>query len=232
MGFRFNLRAWLPASSQGMVCVAQQHSDLLGEVLPNKAIPASIKRRASQLTRITIAAASGILEAYPCDYIIFASQHGELTRTHKLLQELAQHQQLSPTAFAQSVHSTAPGLLTISNNFKVPFTTISARKNTVHAALLEGLARLNRHPKQSIIIIFADESIPEFYHPYIENHQQSLLILQLSHGDEWLMTIEQQQGSTKSEDSLISQLTEGLLSKQSFSTIQQGTVWLWTKHNA
>ncbi|WP_415663469.1 beta-ketoacyl synthase chain length factor [Vibrio taketomensis] len=93
-------------------------------------------RRSSSLSK-EVLSLSGFVTSSNVDYIVFATRHGELERTHKLLCSLAKsksyHQHNSLSLF----HSTAAGLLTIANQLPVPFTTISAVEDTFAMALIE-----------------------------------------------------------------------------------------------
>ena len=44
------------------------------------------------------------------DFLVFCSQHGDLTRLREMLRDIASGVELSPTAFSQSVHNASAGL--------------------------------------------------------------------------------------------------------------------------
>ncbi|MGR5266345.1 beta-ketoacyl synthase chain length factor [Vibrio astriarenae] len=150
------------------VCLGQNLIDRVSTTNTNSSIsfsslePSVAKtylRRSSYLTRQVLSFSEFIFDSEP-DYLIFGSQHGELNRTVKLLYSIANNTELSPTQFAQSVHSTAPGMLTIANNKPVPFTTICAGKDTLVMAMVEAIAHITNFPEQEVCIILADEEVP------------------------------------------------------------------------
>jgi len=66
-------------------------------------LPMMMARRLSQGSRLAVQVGLSLLARHPVDYAIFASRHGELTRSMTLLQALADRQALSPTDFSMSV---------------------------------------------------------------------------------------------------------------------------------
>ncbi len=129
----------------------------------------SLYRRSSELTRATLSLVDVIVQCQP-DYIVFSSRFGEMKRTTQLLQSIGLKEELSPLQFSQSVHSTAPGLLTIASGLQVPYTTISAGSNSMAMALLEAISRLNIYPEKSVFVIDADEVIPEVYSSVLDHN--------------------------------------------------------------
>ncbi|MBR9728312.1 beta-ketoacyl synthase chain length factor [Shewanella intestini] len=206
-------------------------------------IPSAIKRRASALTKLVIGTCLPILSETDIDYIVFATQHGEINRTLTLLNSLAQEQELSPTAFAQSVTSTAPGLLTIAAKKPIPFTTVSGNNNTLEAGLIEVAIRLQQQPQHQILLIVADESLPEIYKQHNPNqHQANLLAMHFAPGQQWQISISaaaqldddsntanntvHPANETKQRQQFIDQLANQLSFKVRFNN---STQWTWVK---
>ena len=103
-------------------------------------VPKSILRRASQQTTLALDAALELTLGLTPDYLIFASQHGEITRSRELLDAIERRTDLSPTAFSQSVHNTAVGQYTIIKKSNTKATSIAAGQKTICMALIEALA--------------------------------------------------------------------------------------------
>jgi hypothetical protein len=147
-------------------------------------IPRSILRRSSILSREVLGLSHFIFES-GIDFLVFATKHGELNRTQKLLQSLAQKTELSPTQFAQSVHSTAAGLLTIANSKKVPFSTICASEHTFSMAVLEAVSHLKCSPGSEVCLIMADEYPPPELEEYIDRNDAGVLAIRLKSGSDF-----------------------------------------------
>ena len=80
------------------------------------------------------------------DYSIFCSQHGELVRTREILKSISEGVEISPAAFAQSVHNTGSGLYTIIAKSNAPSTSITSGANTFAYAWVEAQAYLANNP--------------------------------------------------------------------------------------
>ena len=132
-------------------------------VMPAPSIPAMSRRRCSKLAKISIELALQVTTDTEVDYSIFCSQHGDLSCTVSLLEDIGQGQALSPTQFTQSVHNSAVGLFTIINKLQNNSTFISARNNTFAMALLEAVSWLNQHDSQRVLIVMTDTYFPDFY---------------------------------------------------------------------
>lgn len=124
-------------------------------------IPAMQRRRMSSLSKMALATAlkcTDHSQAKP--NCVFATQHGELTRTIKILDSVTEGTDLSPTDFSLSVHNTALGLFSIFTDNKQPATTIVAGADTFGSALLEAAVFLNRFPTIPVLLVYFDEPLP------------------------------------------------------------------------
>lgn len=120
------------------------------------------RRRLSNLSKMAIVAASSCLtEKIPHLHTVFASRHGEIGSTVKMLHDLSSQTQLSPAAFSLSVHSTAAGFLSIARSDHSSFTTVSAGTETLFAAFQEAAGQLVKNPHLSVLVICADEVLPK-----------------------------------------------------------------------
>jgi hypothetical protein len=128
-------------------------------------IPAMQRRRFSLLTKMMLSAAHDSQPAENCRSI-FASRHGELTRTLGLLQDITAEQALSPTAFSQSVHNTASGIFGILNNNTSASTSIAAAEQTLPQALIEAYGQLTENP-EPLLLVFGDDPIPQIYSEFV-----------------------------------------------------------------
>ncbi|MCW8832494.1 MAG: beta-ketoacyl synthase chain length factor [Colwellia sp.] len=97
--------------------------------------------------------------------LVFASQHGDLAKTVKLIKDAALGEDLSPTQFALSVHNATTGLFSIATDNTAPTTTISAGKNTFIEGLVEAAMQC-QHNDSSILYAYCDFDVPEEYHQF------------------------------------------------------------------
>lgn len=97
------------------------------------------------------------------DYSIFCSQHGEIVRTRKILSSIVAGEEISPTAFAQSVHNTASGLYTILEKSHAASTSIASGPNSFAYAWIEAHAWLASNPEHRVLLVDFDEVIPAEY---------------------------------------------------------------------
>jgi hypothetical protein len=144
------------------------------------AIPAMQRRRMSRLSRMALAAALDVVPGSTIDYSIFCSQHGEIVRTSALLLSMTQGIELSPTAFAQSVHNTASGMFTVMAKTNTPSSSIASGANTFGYGWMDAQAYLATHPKHRVLLVEFDEVIPDEYQAYsdqsISDHALALLL--------------------------------------------------------
>ncbi|CAH0529187.1 beta-ketoacyl synthase chain length factor [Vibrio hippocampi] len=149
-------------------------------------IPAMMRRRMSNLSKLATQTALQLLETQRVDYIVFSSRHGELTRTAKLIESILQGEDASPMDFSQSVHNTAAGLTTIAAKQPLPVSSISASDNSFHMALVEAYIYLHNNPDHKVLLVDFDEPLPEIYKQFDSHyHQGYSLGLILSYGDEF-----------------------------------------------
>lgn len=162
------------------------NGDSAGDEVPQLPhVPAMTRRRLSRLSKLLFAALGDIdTDArYP---VIFASRHGDLQRTLKLLQVIAEEQDaLSPTQFALSVHNASAGQYSIFTKNLADSNTIAAGEESLHYAVLEALARLHSEPDiEAMVIAYADDLVPDIYKDYAgDTSDSSVLALKLSRSE-------------------------------------------------
>ncbi|PSW06876.1 beta-ketoacyl synthase chain length factor [Photobacterium lipolyticum] len=162
--------------------------------VPSNLIPAVMRRRMSSLSKLAMQTAISLTQQIPdrdIDYIVFSSRHGELTRTVKLLQDILNGEDASPTAFSQSVHNTAAGLYTISTRKAIPVASIGAGENTLHSALIEAAAYLAEYPSHNVLVVDFDEPLPSPYLQFDVGHYQGYALgMVLTGGDAYQLSWE------------------------------------------
>lgn len=137
-------------------------------------VPAMQRRRFSRLTKMMLTAAYDCQPAKDCRSI-FASRHGELTRTLGLLQDIVSKEALSPLAFSQSVHNTASGIYGIVSGNTAASTSIAAGEETLSQALIETYAQLVEN-SEPVLLVFGDDPVPPVYNQFTQEFELPLAL--------------------------------------------------------
>lgn len=125
-------------------------------------VPPMLRRRLSQLSANTLFVAQACLQEKTGIPVVFASRHGELTRTSEILAALARSEPPSPTAFSLSVHNSGVGLLGMIRGDRVASTAIAAGELTLAMGILEGLVQAESAQGQALLV-YAEEAPAEIY---------------------------------------------------------------------
>jgi hypothetical protein len=156
------------------------------------AIPPMQRRRMSRLSKMAISAALDVAADLAVDYSIFCSQHGEIVRTRQILSSISEDTEISPTAFAQSVHNTSSGLFTIFEKSNAPSTSVASGANTFACGWMDAQAYLGSNPDHTVLLVDFDEVIPGEYQGYIDQvHGDHALALLLVAADQGGIGVEQ-----------------------------------------
>lgn len=106
---------------------------------------------------------------------VFASRHGDLTKTSRLLTDLARKEALSPTEFSLSVHNAVSGLFSILSKNEQPSTTIAAGENTFIMGLIEASVRSAAH-NEPVLFVLVDQAMPVPFDTFASESQESYAI--------------------------------------------------------
>lgn len=173
MAFRINdWRAWAPGLDTPQAWQAWAQSPT---VVPDQqeqpeclSLPAMQRRRLSRLARMTIEVASPLLAENEQLPFVFASHHGETTRTFDLLGDVVAEQPLSPTQFALSVHNAIAGQWSILRGQRGESVAIAGEADTFEHAMLEA-AGLMAAGAPSVLAVIAEELPPAPYRDWISD---------------------------------------------------------------
>jgi hypothetical protein len=135
-------------------------------------IPAAHRRRMSTLSKMAVQVALEATASARPEFVVFCSQHGELTRTRELLRSIVERVELSPASFSQSVHNTAAGLYTIVTASRAPATSLAAGAASFAYGWLEGEAFIAENHARRVLLVAYDEPLPEEYRPYSDAEQR------------------------------------------------------------
>lgn len=169
MNYSINIVNWfalapgLNSHQQWLTWAAQDSDVCSGDIAKYQKIPMMAARRMSAPSRLAVESGLHLIEQTQPDAAIFISRHGELERTYKIVHNLAQQTDISPTDFAMSVHNTAAGLLTITAKQQLPITSLAAGIDGFQQGMLEAQAMLSGGAKHILLIDF-DGLVPHAYH--------------------------------------------------------------------
>jgi hypothetical protein len=122
-----------------------------------------LRRRLSRLAKMSLRVAHDCAHDIPDVRFVFASRHGEMTRTTAMLNDLAAEEDVSPSTFSMSVLNASTGLFSILQHNTAPSTAISAMTESFGYGLLEACLQLADKPEQPVLLVYADEPIPAVY---------------------------------------------------------------------
>jgi hypothetical protein len=164
---------------------------------------------------------------------IFASRHGELSRTTELLLDLAKGVPISPTGFSMSVHNTGAGLYAISNRDQSASTAISAGLDTLEAAFMEAVSLLASNRAKQVMLVIADEPLPEPYHQFAVGREFSFAAAFLlgsgNDGKTISLSMANRTGTKESTEQHGLLFLRFLLKEEMNLVIQgQRLTWIWT----
>lgn len=136
---------------------------------PLAEVPAMARRRIDPLGRAALQVAywaqqdvdSAALQAMP---LVFASRWGELARSVAMLQDLAQGQALSPTAFSHSVHNAIGAQYSIQRGITANVSAVAAAQVSAAAGWVEAQALLATGAPAVLLTVF-DAPLPALYAP-------------------------------------------------------------------
>ncbi len=135
------------------------------------------RRRLSQLTKITVQAAHDFFEKSGEDKsvkIVFLSFRGELEREFKVNKSLIQEDSITPAAFSLSVFNAAIAQATIALGLKGGYTCVFPSQRNFKDGLLAAAAPVLCGREDKILLIYADENVPDYYKDVFDGKNQPL----------------------------------------------------------
>jgi hypothetical protein len=98
---------------------------------------------------------------------VFASRHGELSRTYAMLQSLAREEAMSPTHFALSTHNAIAAQYSITRGLTENYQSVSAGLAGPEAAFVEALGLLVDGAEEVLVVVY-EAPLPEAYAPFAD----------------------------------------------------------------
>jgi hypothetical protein len=128
-------------------------------------LPAGLRRRLSRLGKVALRVAMDV-EVEEAPRVVFSSRNGNVTQMLSLLKSLAVEEPISPTGFGMSVHNSLAGMLSIVSKNRAAQTAIAAGEESLCLGLIEALTCLKEDPTSPVLLLHADETLPDFYSPF------------------------------------------------------------------
>ena len=156
--------AWLAWSKEGHA-IAGHGGPPVRDMAP------LLRRRAGFLNRMALEAAYRCLGSVKDVPTIFASRHGEASRSVELLLDLAAGQPISPTSFGLSVHNATGGLFSISRHDHANDIALAAGQSTVEHAVIEACGLLAEGESRVLLVVY-DGPLPAVYAAFQDCREQ------------------------------------------------------------
>lgn len=123
-----------------------------------------LRRRLSPQGRLALALAETCLGDLASARTVFASRHGELARTHGLIEALRPESadDPSPSAFTLSVLNSTPAVLSIARKDTAPASAVSAGPVTAWMGLMEA-ALLQQETADPVLYLSSDAPVPPVF---------------------------------------------------------------------
>ncbi len=139
-----------------------------------------LRRRLGPLGRAMLHCAGRVAEGRGPLSSVFASRHGDVTRTVPILEDLARGLQPSPTQFSMNVQNAVAGVWSIARQDPSPSVALAAGPETFGLGLLEAFGLHTADPTSPVLFVYADEPLPEPFTGFAERelplHAVALLI--------------------------------------------------------
>ena len=124
------------------------------------------RRRLSQITKMTVHVVHNLLEKTNISKdtkIVFISLRGEIEREFTINKGIIEDGMILPAGFSLSVFNTPVSSATLAFGLKGGYSVLYPSKNDFKQAFEAAVAPILAGTEKEIILIYADELVPEFY---------------------------------------------------------------------
>ncbi|MDF1790471.1 MAG: beta-ketoacyl synthase chain length factor [Thalassobaculaceae bacterium] len=154
-------RNWQVWSKDGLHVQAAEKPDV-------QFVKPILRRRLNPLTRMAFRVSADCLAgaeaAQDAGRVgVFCSRFGEFGRAFEMLGDLAAGAHVSPASFSLSVHNTIASLFSIHRQDTAPYTAVAAGETSLEAGFLEAWSLLRDGTARSVLLVYCDDPLPEFY---------------------------------------------------------------------
>lgn len=138
------------------------------------ALPMLLRRRLSPMGQRVVGAIGACAMGLPPARYILATRHGELSRALATLDGMRADGLPSPTDFSMSIHHALLGVMSIQSGNRLGHTALSAGRDSFMNGLLEAAACITENPDEPVILIYADQALPDDYQQFREADDAAL----------------------------------------------------------
>jgi Beta-ketoacyl synthase, N-terminal domain len=166
--------AWAPGleTVEAWLAWAEEGQTIMGDgEAPVREMAPLLRRRAGFLNRMALEVAYRCLGGAKDVPTIFASRHGEASRSFQLLLDLAAGQPVSPTSFGLSVHNATGGLFSIARHDHANDIALAAGRSTVEHAVIEACGLLAEGESRVLVVVY-DGPLPAVYAAFQDCREQ------------------------------------------------------------
>lgn len=124
------------------------------------------RRRLSQITKMTVHVVHNILENSHINKetkLVFISLRGEIQREFTINKGLIEDEMILPAGFSLSVFNTPISSATLAFGLKGGYSVIYPSKNSFKSAFEMAVAPILAGTEKEIVLVYADELVPENY---------------------------------------------------------------------
>ena len=121
------------------------------------------RRRLSQISKMTIQVVHDLLPIKEDTKMLFLSFRGELSRQFVINKMKIEDGSFLPAAFSFSVFNAPVALASMALDLKGGYTALYPINNSIKAGFLAAEAMLNAGSTDELVLVFADEEVPEEY---------------------------------------------------------------------
>jgi len=124
------------------------------------------RRRLSQITKMTVHVIHNLLEKThisPETKLVFISLRGEIEREFTINKGIIEDGMILPAGFSLSVFNTPISSATLAFGLKGGYSVLYPSKNDFKQAFMAAAAPVLAGTEKEIVLVYADELVPEFY---------------------------------------------------------------------
>jgi len=205
---------------------------------PPQALPMMLRRRLSPFAQRLVNVINARALGLPSARYVLSTRHGELSRALGVLADIEAETLPSPTEFSMSIHHALLGLLSIHSDNRLGHTALSAGRSSFGAGLLEAAMCIAERPDEPVIMVHADDRLPEAYAAFRETDDAELpLIVALALGrptavpsDDISLQLAPRTGRQAPSVSMATDFLRFFLSRTpSGRSVDQRSDWIWRR---
>ncbi|MCM1321305.1 MAG: beta-ketoacyl synthase chain length factor [Bacteroides sp.] len=122
-----------------------------------------LRRRLSQLTKMTVQIVHDVLPDAADAKMVFSSFRGEIARQFSINKMLIEEHSVMPASFSLSVFNAPPAMASIILGLQSGYSAVYPAEDSILSAIAAASAAIASGAEQRVVFVYADECIPELY---------------------------------------------------------------------